>query len=100
MAKAAAEALSEEKTKREGNKCTKKERKKVKENKEIREIFLLECNKESEPEEEKRLVLMDKLIEKMSCNARFGAVIRLFKDHETGRRGDKKSDTALRAPMK
>jgi hypothetical protein len=93
-----AEALSEDLIKSEGNKCMKKARATVKANKEISIIFL-ESSKNHPLEESRKLKLLDRIITK-ACNARFGAVFRLFKDHHTGRRGDKKSDTSLRAALK
>ena len=98
LAKAAAEAMSEEKMEREGNKCMKEGRKKVKEKKEIERVFL-ECSIESDLEEEKRLELLDKLINKV-CNARFGAVLRKCRDHKTGSQGDQRSDQSLRGKLK
>lgn len=90
LIKTVAEALTLEKMRRDGNKSIEEARRKVKESKEITRIFL-ECSKDSALEEKVKLNLLDKLVRKV-CNAIFGFVLRLFKDHETGRRGDKKSD--------
>lgn len=51
--------------------------------------MFLEVSKGSKLEKEERLQLLDKLAD-LVCNARFGVTLRLFKDHETGRRGDKR----------
>ena len=98
LVKAAAEALSQDKLRKEGNKSMEVAREKVDDNKEIRRIFL-ECSKDSPLEEKVKLDLLDKLVTKV-FNARFGAELKLFKDHETGRRGDKKSDQSLRGELK
>lgn len=73
-------------------------RKSVKDNKDIKKMFL-ESSKESDLEENKKMDLLNKLTDKV-CNARFGAVLRQYKDHETGRRGVNRSDTSLRAGLK
>jgi hypothetical protein len=98
LVKAVGEALSEDLIKRDGNKSMVKARKTVQANKSITQQFL-ECSKDCSLEESRKLRVLEWLVEK-TCNARFSAVINLFKDHETGRRGDRKSDTSLRAPMK
>jgi len=92
-------ALSQELMKRDGDQCMQNARNRVKESiEELRRMFLIRA-KNHPLQQAKKLEVMDKLVEKV-CNARFGAVLRLFKDHETGRRGDKKSDTTLRGSLK
>ena len=96
--KLVAEAVDVKKFKNLGNECIKKGRKLVTENTEVREQFM-ECSKNSSLPEEEKKEIYNELIDKI-CNAKFGSVVRDYKDKNISRQGKKTSDMALRSELK
>ena len=93
-----AKAVTDGSIRDEGNSCMEMGRKLVKNDESIKKLFL--DSSQSHPMEKKeKLTLLEMIIDKV-CNARFGAVLRKYKDHETGRRGEKTSDLSLRGKLK
>ena len=82
---AVAAAVTEDKLVLSGNKCMKEGREEVKGNKELRREYLEWC-KESSLDKKEKVKLYEELVFKV-CNARFGAVLKAYKDKTIGRQG-------------
>ena len=91
-------AVTVEKLALSGNECMKIGRKVIEENEELKREFL-ECCTDSALEQKEKDNIYNGLVTKV-CNARFGAVLKIYKDRTIGRQGNKRADQALRSKLK
>ena len=81
-----------------GNQCMEEAREKVMENDEVKRDFM-DCCKESNLNLKEKEKIYGQLVVKV-CNARFGSILKAYKDSTIGRQGTKRTDQSLRSKLK